>query len=72
MEPAILVNYVLAFLLVLALAILFGLYLSWVWSDARRRRVSPVLALILSGALFPLGFLAWLLFRPRLGSAQSH
>jgi len=44
------------------LAVLMG----FAWLDARKRGKSPVLVTLLVISTFPVGLIAWLLFRPEL------
>jgi hypothetical protein len=50
------------FLFLFALAIIA--YVSWAASDARERGKSAVLVCLAVTFFFPMGLLAWLLFRP--------
>jgi hypothetical protein len=42
------------------------LLIKWAINDARRRRKSPLLVCVAVVLFFPLGWIAWLLFRPNL------
>lgn len=47
-----------------ALLIAFAIILGWCIRDAKRRGRSPLLVAIIVLFFFPLGWIAWLLFRP--------
>ena len=58
------------YLLFFLLASAAVLILRWVIDDARRRNTHPVIAALVWIALFPLGTIAWLVFRPPV--AERH
>ena len=50
--------------MVLAIGILFLVFSRFCIRDSKRRGLSPVLVFILVLSFFPIGLIAWLLFRP--------
>lgn len=48
----------------LGILVLFGIAIRMCWKDARRRGKSPFLVCVIVFFFFPLGLVAWLLFRP--------
>jgi hypothetical protein len=41
-----------------------GILMGFAWVDAKKRGKSPILVTLLVICFFPIGLLAWLLFRP--------
>jgi hypothetical protein len=49
---------------------MFGLAIRYSWTDAKRRGKSPLLVCVFVFCCFPLGLIAWLLFRPELITSE--
>jgi drug/metabolite transporter (DMT)-like permease len=52
------------FFVALILLAIFIALVQFCWSDAKKRGKSPVLVTVLVLCFFPVGLVAWLLFRP--------
>lgn len=52
------------FAAVVAILVLFGIAIRMCWKDARQRGKLPFLVCAIVIFFFPLGLIAWLLFRP--------
>lgn len=55
--------------MLLAMCVLV-LFINWAVRDAKRRRKHPLFVVIAVVFFFPLGWLAWILFRPAVDRAQ--
>ena len=63
--PTLLANILIA---VILLSLLW-MGLHWAINDARERGGEPIIAVILTFTLFPIGLLVWLMIRPAMPSA---
>ena len=59
------------FIAVLACLALMCAYILWALRDASRRDKNPLVVLIAVTMFFPIGLIAWLLFRPDLSPRQE-